>query len=350
MSDFNRPTLSQLINDARNDLKGRLTGADSFLRRSVVGVLAIVLGGMIHGLYGYVAFVIKQFFPDTATGTWLTRWASIYGLTRKAGVAASGTITVTGTAGAVIPAGSELQRADEALFKTDAQLTLTGTSGAVSVTAVTPGADGNTLAGTALSFTSPVANVTSDATVSVAISGGSDAESDDDLRSRLLDHIRTPPQGGADADYKEWAGSVTGVTRVWPYPLWMGPGTVGITFVCDARDDIIPTAADIAAVKAVIDVKRPVTADTYVFAPIATVQNYQMSVSPSTDTVKAAVIAQMEDFYTREAEPGGTIVLSRLNEAISAAPGETDHVIVSPTVNPTTTSGHMPILGTVTWI
>jgi uncharacterized phage protein gp47/JayE len=40
------------------------------------------------------------------------------------------------------------------------------------------------------------------------------------------------------------------VTRVWVYPLQMGPGTVTVLFVCDEEVSIIPSLAKVAKVKA----------------------------------------------------------------------------------------------------
>lgn len=50
--------------------------------------------------------VIKLIFPEWSYGTFLDEHAKGRGITRRAATAAIGKITITGTAGAVIPAGS----------------------------------------------------------------------------------------------------------------------------------------------------------------------------------------------------------------------------------------------------
>ena len=65
------------------------------------------------------------------------------------------------------------------------------------------------------------------------LAAGSDAETDESLRARVLRRIQKPPQGGAGYDYVAWALEVPGVTRAWVYPAEMGLGTVTVRFVRD---------------------------------------------------------------------------------------------------------------------
>jgi len=164
-----------------------------------------------------------------------------------------------------------------------------------------------------------------------------------------LKRIRQPPHGGAAADYELWALEVPGVTRVWVYPLQMGAGTVTVLFVCDGEADIIPTPAKVAEVQAYIDARCPVTAEVFVAAPVADPLNMAAKLSPNTAAVKAAVRAEVADLIVRDAKPGGTILISRLREAVSIAAGESDNAITSPTVDVTYATGHMAVPGTITF-
>lgn len=347
---FNRPDLTTLISRAAADLESRLPGAAASLRRSVVSTLARVHAGVTHGIYGYLDWMAKQIMPDTAEAEHLGRWASVWGISRKVAVASSGSITVTGTAGAVIPAGTLLQRADAAEYTTDAEATFATTTATIAVTASLAGADGNAVAGVSLSLVSPIAGVQSQATIaSPGITGGTDTEDDDSLRSRLVARIRTPPHGGSDLDYHAWALERAGVTRAWVYPQHLGLGTVGITFVCDDLDPVIPDAATVTAVQDYIDTVRPVTAQVTVFAPTAAPLNLTIRLTPNTTTVQAAVVAELADLLSREAEPAGTILVSHLREAISLAAGETDHALISPVADVPHTTGQIATMGTITW-
>src|SRR4029077_19696830 len=107
--------------------------------------------------------------------------------------------------------------------------------------------------------------------VVVRIDGGTDTETDEQLRSRILHRIRNPPMGGAIADYVTWALAVPGVTRAWAAPE-QGVGTITVRFLMDdlrADDDGWPTSNDLQIVDDYIDKMRPVTVkDSYVLAPI----------------------------------------------------------------------------------
>jgi uncharacterized phage protein gp47/JayE len=115
---------------------------------------------------------------------------------------------------------------------------------------------------------------------------------------------------------------------------------------------IIPTPTDVANVLAYIadDTRAPVTADVFVAAPIAKRLDITVTgLSPNTAAVRAAVLAELEDLFRRDSEPGGTMRVSRIWEAVSIASGESFHRITSPSVDQTAATGRMWVLGTVTF-
>lgn len=348
---FDRPTLSDLIARAKADLTARLPGTDARPRRSVLSVLASVHAGADHGQYGYLDWLSRQVLPDTAEAEHLERHASVWGLTRKPAQAASGNLTVSGAEGATIPAGTVWRRSDGALYAaSDLAIITTGTA-TVAAAAQEPGQAGATEEGSPLWLVSPLAGIGSKAVVAAGgITGGEDQESDGLLLSRLLSRIQKPPHGGADFDYVAWAKQVPGVTRAYCYPQRLGAGTVGVTILMDGRADIIPTVDDLAEVQAAIDAARPVTAVVTVFALTAQPLNPNIHLRTNdTPEIRAAVEAEMNDLISREAEPEGTLLLSRIREAISRATGEHDHVLTSPTGDVTAATGKIITLGTITW-
>jgi len=348
---FSRPDLPTLINRAEADIETRLPGADARLRRSNLNVLARVHSGAAHGLYGYLEWIARQVIIDTADGDMLERHASIWGVERKAASPAVGNVTVTGTNGAIVPADSTLARSDGAQYTTDAEATIAGGTATIAVTAVEGGQAGNASAASSLSFDTPIAGVSATATVaSGGLTGGADIETDDDLRARLLARIQAPPHGGAQHDYVAWALEVPGVTRAWVYPAELGLGTVTVRFVRDDDASPIPDAGEVAAVQAHIDSVRPVTADVTVVAPIAVPLNFTIDLTPDTAAIRAAVEAELRDLLLRESEPGATILLSHIREAISLASGENDHILSVPAANVTHAVGEMATFGTITWL
>ena len=345
---FSRPSLEDLILRTEAEITSRLPTQGKLLPRSVLAAIARATAGLSHELHGFLAHIARQVIPDTAETEALDRWASVFGLQRLAAAFSIGSIDFTGSNGSAIPAGTTLRRADGVEFTTDALGTIAGGTATVAVTAVLAGSEGDTLAGVTLTLVAPVAGIDSEATVAAGgLGGGADRESDDALRVRLRERIQDPPQGGAAADYVLWAKTVPGVSRVWVFPVHFGLGTVGITFARDADlDGPIPDAGEVTAVQTAIDALRPVTADAQVFAPAAVDLDPSVQLEPNTAEVQAQVTAALEDLILREAVPGGTLEISKIQEAISTAPGEVDHVLLVPAANVVYDEAELGTIGT----
>ncbi len=352
---FNRPTLQTIIQRIQTDIESRLAGTDPRLRRSVLGVLGRTLAGTAHGLHGHLDWQSRQIIPDTAEAEILDRWASWWGVSRKPAAAATGNVTFTGTDGGTIPAGATLQRADALEYTTSAECIITGGTATVAVTASSAGQDTSAVGGVALSLVSPAAGVQSTTTVATGgLTGGADEETDAALRDRLHARVQNPPHGGNSADYEAWALEVEGVTRVWVFPMWLGIGTVGVFFVRDDDAGFIPDAGEVQTVQDYIDARRPVTAELTVVAPIESVVDMAIQISPNTTAVQMAIEAELTDLFRRGAgvEDGagsGTILIFHIREAISRADGEFNHVLVTPAADVTFSAGKIGSLGNITW-
>lgn len=348
---YSRPSLTQLIARARDDFEARMPGVDSRLRRSVADALATIHAGAMSGLYGLVDWVWRQILPDTAEREQLDRWALIFGVTRKAVIPASGSVTLAGVSGSVVPAGSLLVRSDGTEYATTLVATLVLGAATVPVVATAGGEGGNAPVGQRLTFTAPIAGVNAVAIVAAGgLINGAGEEDDEAMRARLLTRIRQPPHGGNETDYVSWALEVAGVTRAWVAPNEQGPGTVVVRFVMDERIDIIPLIGDVSAVQDYIDALRPVTAALTVVAPIAAPLAMTIRAVPPTPEVQAAIVEELADLLRREAEPGGTILISRIREAISLAAGEIDHEVIAPIGNVFHSTGQIAVPGVITWV
>lgn len=347
---FNRPTLQQIIARVRADLESKLTEGSPVLRRATIYVFAVVIAGGMHLLYGAIEFFSRQIFGDTAIGDFLRRLASIFGVFPRAASYAQREVSFTGANGSEIPSETQLRRADGVLFRTTETATIADGSATVPIEALEAGTDGNTEAGIKLNLVSPITGVNSQATVlDTGVVDGADAETDESLRERFLDRVRQPPQGGALADYRRWAMEIAGVTRAWAYANHMGPGTVGVTFVRDGDESIIPDSGEVEEVQDYIDSIRPVTDEAFVFAPEADELDFTIELTPDTAQVRAAVEAELRDLIAREAEPGGTLLISHIREAISIAAGETDHILSSPSADVVSDPGKLIVMGSITW-
>ena len=347
-----RKPLPDLIEDVRGDFAARFPGADTRTRRSRLDAFARVIGYVHHVLLGWLQWVSLQVLPDTADIDWLIRHGNLWGIRRKPAEYATGTIVMSGTPGTFVPERTIWQRADGVQYVQDDATTIDGTGSAeVVVTAAEAGAKGNADTGAPLTAVSPRSGLSSTAGVSaLGIGAGADEETDAELRARILARIQSPPHGGNAADYRLWALSVPGVTRVWTFPMENGAGTVVVRFMMDRqRDAGIPLAEDVVAVQTAIDAKRPVTAQVNVAAPEPLTLTFGIQAFPVLASVRAAIEAELRDLILREAEPGGTLLVSHIREAISIAAGEQDHVLLYPTDNQTVPSYQINVYGGVDW-
>lgn len=347
---FETPTLPTLNDQAAASIEAELPGTDARLRRSNLNVLARVMAGFAHGFYGYLRRFLEECLP-WSQGFLLEMWAGIWGVYRKAAFPAGGNLVFTGTDGALIDSGTELQSADGQVYETTAGGVIAGGSAIVPVLAVLPGKSGNLASGTLLSLINPVLGLAGSAAVDAdGITNGSDIEALDDLYSRFMARVRSPAHGGSAIDYVNWALEVPGVTRAWAVPGWFGVGSVLVLFVRDGDVSNLPDAAAIALVQAHIDLLRPVTADVSVAGPVVKTIDFTIAVTPNTSAVRAAVTANLADLFLREADVGAPLLLSHANRDISLASGETDHVLYAPLANVACAANEMAVLGAISWI
>ncbi|MEZ6004712.1 MAG: baseplate J/gp47 family protein [Planctomycetota bacterium] len=328
-------------------------------RRSMVQALAAAMAGAVAGAHGHVGWAIRQIFPDTAEGENLERWASIWGMTRKPATFAAGLGIAKGTAGKVLDEGTLLQIGGQTYVVTATSVVQPASPGVPAavtfpIEALEPGEAGNQAAETILTFNTPVQGIVAHGFVKPGtdgVIGGNDPESDESLRGRLLERLKSPPRGGAVADYEAWAREVPGVTRAWAFANHLGIGTVGLTFLReDDSDSSIPSQGELDEVEQYIARRAPIGAELVVFAPAILQVDFSLSVQPNTAAVKAAVEASLADLFTLRAEPGVDIPISHLHEAISTTPGEKDHVLVAPAANIEVPAGTIARLGVVTWL
>jgi uncharacterized phage protein gp47/JayE len=345
---FERPTLATIIDRVRSDIEGELPNSDAHVPYTIEEALSIALGGASHQLHGHIAWSVKQILPTTADGIYLDWHAAVRGLSRTAATPATGTIEVTGTESTEIPEDTEWQRSDEVLYYATASATIVDGVASVTVEAVDAGAAGNALAGTTLSLTSPVAGIDADAEVEEGgLDSGADEETDEALRERVLADWADPPKGGGSGDYVAWAKEISGVTRAWELPAALGPGTVVVLFARDGDDSPIPSAGEVSEVQTYIDTVKPVTAAVTVAAPVEVPVTLTIRVTPYSETIEEAITAELQDLLIDESEPGGTIRLSHLNEAISRAAGELDHVIDAPVADVVLADDELGTIGTL---
>jgi len=357
---FKIPTLPELAQRAANAFRANLKGSDARLWPNNVAVSAKVMAGAVWEAFAFLEYISRQHVKHLAEGVWLERHAYDYGLARLPATYAQGQVTISGDPNVAVPAGIVLQRADGVQYEVIAGGTTDGFGVAeVMVRCLTAGKTGNAVAGVRLTLTAPVDRLQTEHEVAATgIGGGADLESDESLRQRLLHRLRYPPHGGAAFDYVAWAREINGVTRVYVDPVTATNGrtTVGVWFLMDdTYANGIPQMADVAAVRDYIETVRPAGAIVDVAAPVPDVVDVTISgLSPDTTAIRDAIRAELADLFRRNArvstltEPY-TLYRSKLIEAISAAAGEDHHELTAPADDVEVETGHIPVLGTVSF-
>lgn len=336
---FVKPSLQTIIDRVETDITSRLTGSVALLRTALLKILGKVFSGAIHTCYGYLDYIAINILPDLAQGAWLDRHGLMWGVTRIKATFADGVLECTGVNGIDIPIGTVFVRDDGWEYATTSSGTITGGVATVDVEAVTAGLNGNTDVGVEFTISNPISGLDDTATVDIEISGGTDRETDEDYRERILFRIQNPPAGGAERDYIAIGNAVAGVEQ---------------TFVFGAQDVLTPEPGHVTCVILGISPKIPsagilqdvedalLDLDTGI-VPVDIEANDGLHVEPITEAdlkiyisitpdptenpdLVVAINTSIQQLYTDVGSPGGIILLSKLRNAIATA-GPDDYEI-----------------------
>jgi uncharacterized phage protein gp47/JayE len=362
------PTLAQVRRQNRDYIASRLNIA--LVPNSITRVVADAQGGTAHQNFQYLDWLADKLLPDSSETEWLDRHGVLWLRNadgtkgRKAPTPAAGFVRFTGIEGTILPQDTELRVAavgTGTLYRTVADIAIGSGPTSAPVTAVDAGSAGNLDPEDMLFMVTAVSGIDSQAKV-VEMAGGTDQETDDELRVRVKERIQRPPMGGDADDYVAWALAFPGVTRAWCSPKEMGIGTVTVRFMMDelrASQEGFPGLEDVARVQAWIDSLRPVTAiDTFVVAPLRCpvsftlldlVPNDESTLAFIEESVKEMMIDRAAPAYAKDgiAQDAQTIYASWVSEAVSAAQG-VDHfkLVMEDHVPPT--KGHLCVLANIT--
>jgi uncharacterized phage protein gp47/JayE len=359
---WSTPTLRDVRSMVRDYVRGSLPGADATIPNSVLRVLSDNQGALCHLTLQYVDWLALQLLPDTAETEWLDRHGDIWlvnsdGTTgRKMATPAIGTANFIGNAtGVTVPMATRLSYAGGQEFETIEEFIADDTPSPGAIRALDPGAVGNLLPGSVLAIEQTIPGLTGTATV-VTLDFGTDEETDDELRARVLQRIRQPPMGGSANDYVSWTLAVPGVTRAWCSPQEMGIGTVTVRFMCDdlrADNGGFPLPQDIDAVNAYLQTVRPVaTKDLFVEAPVPYPIDHRITYLDSDDAAtRAAITDSLLKMFKQRQAPGATWYRSWSDQAVAEAVGVVAYTMTmtsDTTVMPS--PGYMPVLGDVEYV
>ena len=227
MIDFTSNTYQNLLNAMLAQVSNTFDKRDTGPIQTALGPAAYALEEFYVGLNQ----VQQSAFVQTAVGSDLDLLSAWAGITRYPASAAVrlGVFNASVTIGARF---STVNGTNSINFTVTATATVSDPqSGSYyyQLTAETPGTIGNDYSGPILPITS-VPGLTS-AQITDILVAGDDEETDDDLRSRVIEALNNRPFGGNIAAYRQYVLAIDGVGGVQVYPVWNGGGTVKLSIL-----------------------------------------------------------------------------------------------------------------------
>ena len=217
----------------------------------------------------------------------------------------------------------------------------------VAAEATEAGAGGSVPAGAVCIMVLPpvgVERVSNDA----AFHGGSDTESDEALRARVLASYRRLPNGANAAYYESKVLDHPGTAAVRVLPRSRGIGTVDVVF---STADGVPSAAEIAQVQAVLDAEREICVDIQVLAPDTETVDVAAELTAAQDrdfeAVSAAAEAALEAYFSGGLL-GRPVYRAKLESLLMAVDGVENCCLTAPEEDLPGERITLPVLGTVT--
>jgi hypothetical protein len=226
---YENKTIEEVRDLIINSFQGKFNRVFRVLPKSFIRVLAVVMAGVFIVCYKQIGWLFLQLFPESSS--WkavhvlgmrirpLVKWGVLIGEgDPRGGSQWRGTIEVIITApGATLVAGSQLKSdITGKLYVTETSVALEEETATAQIICSETGTAGNLDIGDTLSFVSPLGTVQKVATVKKVIAYAKDDEIETDYRARVVKRFRSPPMGGALADYQKWAADVTGVLNAYP--------------------------------------------------------------------------------------------------------------------------------------
>ena len=325
------------------------------LEAGTAGDLAVRLyavAAQVYSLYLQAEWTRRQCFPQTASGEYLDLHAALRGVERKSAAPAQGAIRFSVPAAAesdrTIPAGTVCMTAGLVRFETTEEAVLEAGSlyADVPAQALEPGAAGNAAAGTILTMAVAPAGVAA-CTNPAAFTGGTDTESDESLRGRVLATFRRLANGANAAYYQQTAMAFDEVAAATVLPRKRGIGTVDVVI---ATPSGVPDEDLLERVEERLQKAREIAVDVAVSAPVTQTVNVSVQVKAAESRdgaqVRNAVKQAVQGWFTGE-RLSKPVLLAELGSVIYAVEGVENYSIAAPAADVAAAAGTLPVLGTL---
>ena len=317
---------------------------------SELAVRFYAVAAQIYSLYVQAEWTRRQCFPQTALGEDLDKHAKLRGVTRRGAACAAGTVRFyvgeAREADTQVPQGTVCMTAGGVRFITDRSGIIPAGEAycEAPVTAVEAGAAGNVGQGTIVYMAMPPIGVVACANPE-ALSNGQDAESDEELRVRVLATFQRLANGANNAFYRQAAMSFDAVAAVTVLPRNRGVGTVDVV---PAAQGGAPDQKLLDALQAHFDRVREIACDVKVLPPAVETVDVAVKLWAKDawdfDKVAQAVRDRLEDWFNGE-RLGQPLPRAQLISLIYGVDGVANCQLVSPAEDLPLSNITLPVLG-----
>lgn len=333
---FENMTFENILNDMLSRVPSDIDKREGSIIYDALAPVALKLAEMHFQLNNFLDLVSG----DTAVGEYLDRVVADYGITRKPATKAIRKIVTTGPVDIGTRWGIEgttyviVEKIADTEYKAECEQY---------------GSIGNHYSGQ-LDNIDNISGVT--AILADIIVSGEDEETDDNLRARFFNQVRSTSTSGNIYDYKKWALEVPGCGGAKVFPLWNGPGTVKVLVV----DENMEIDQDLpAAVYDHIEAVRPIGASVTVESPQEKVINISADVyldgSDTLENVQTKFMALISEYLRSLTFEVYTVSYAKIGSLLLSVPGVADYsnlLVNGGNENIAIGEEEMPILGTVT--
>ena len=304
----------RMLNSMSNDIDKR--------EGSFVSNMVSPVGTEFAKYYIELDNILAIMFLEDATDEYLDKKVYDFGVTRKEGTKASGLVQVKGQKGIRIPASSRLLSESQLEFKTLVDTWIEEDTAEVYVEAIDVGSDYNIIANAKFKFDPSISGI-DEITNIEGFKGGTNRETDEELRERFFEVVRRPATSGNKYHYEQWAKEIDGINQARVKPLWSGPGSVKV--IVSNNNELV--AEDIVLkCQEHIDSVRPIGADVTVITPTAL--DVHITANIYLEEGYSSTVAKIEfEENLRSYLSGcdGTIVYTRIASCLGSVEGIADY-------------------------
>ena len=180
-----------------------------------------------------------------------------------------------------------------------------------------------------------------------AFAGGTDAETDEELRARVLETFQRLPNGANAAFYEQGARSFPEVAAAVVLPRNRGVGTVDVVIATAAG---LPDGALLERVGAYFRERREIAVDVGVLAPAEKTVNLSLAVKPAEgrdfEQVKSAVERAVRGWFGGD-RLGKDVLRAELGRLVFGVEGVVNYSLTAPAADVAVARDELPRLGTL---